>query len=118
MNKTAITGTGLLMLALAAGCGGAGEETVIKDQLALMKEMTAAYEKVTDADSFKKEQAEVEKLKQRAEELKRKYDAWPEEKKKQFSQKYQGELEAATERLAKARAAARKKAGGGKSGPP
>ncbi len=111
MNRAVIAGCGVLMLALAVGCGGGGEETVIKDQVELMKEMASAYEKVTNAETFKQAQAQVDKLKPKAEELWRKVEAWPEDKRKQASQKYQGELSAATERLAKARAAARQKAG-------
>jgi ABC-type transporter Mla subunit MlaD len=111
MNKAVILGSGVL--ALAVGCGGAGEETVIKEQVALMKEMAAAYEKVTDADSLKQAQTQVDKLQQKAQELQRKVDSWPEEKKKQVNQKYGAELAAAADRLETARAKALKKTAGG-----
>jgi hypothetical protein len=90
---------GLLVLVLAAGCGGSSEEAVVKEQVELMSQMTAAYDKVTDEDSFKTAQAEVDKLRQKVEELKKKVDSWPEEKKKQVNEKYGTELQAAAQRL-------------------
>jgi hypothetical protein len=117
MNRAVFVGSGLLLLGLAAGCGG-GDDAVIKDQISLMNEVAAAYDKVTDTASWKKAEAEVEKLLPRAEELKKKENSWSEEKKKQLSEKYAGELQAATDRLEAARQAARKKVTGTKKGPP
>jgi hypothetical protein len=117
MNRALFVGCGLL-LGLAVGCGGGGDDAVVKDQITLMNEIAAAYEKVTDADSWKKAQAEVERLRPRAEELRKKESSWPEEKKKQFDEKYASELKAATDRLDAARKAARKKAAGTQEGPP
>jgi hypothetical protein len=111
MNRLLFVGGGLLVLGLAAGCGG-GDDAVLKDQIRLMNEIAAAYDKVTDADSWEKAQAEAEKLLPRVEELKKKENSWSEEKKKQLSEKHASELQAATDRLKAARQAARKKAGG------
>jgi ElaB/YqjD/DUF883 family membrane-anchored ribosome-binding protein len=111
MNRAVFVGSGLLVLGLAVGCGG-GDDAVIKDQISLMNEVAAAYDTVTDADSWKKAQAEVEKLQPRAEELRKKENSWSEEKKKQLGEKYANDLQAATDRLEAARKAARKKAGG------
>ena len=111
MSRAGFVGVCLLALGLAAGCGG-GDDAVVKDQITLMNEIAVAYDKVTDADSWKKAQAEVEKLQPRAEELRKKESSWPEEKKKQLGEKYASELQAATDRLEAAREAARKKAAG------
>ena len=112
MNRAKMVGSGVLLLVLAAGCGGGSDDAVIEDQVRLMNDMAADYEKVTDAASWKKVQAEVEKLQPRAEELRKKEASWSEAKKKQLEQKYASELKAATEKLEAARADARKKAAG------
>jgi hypothetical protein len=117
MNRALIVGGGLALLGLAAGCGG-GDDAVIQDQIALMNEAAAAYEKVTDAASWKRAQAEVEGLLPRAAELRKKESAWPEAKKKQLGEQHAGALNAATGRLEAARQAARKKARGAQEGPP
>ena len=112
MNRTVFVGWGVLTMVLAAGCGGGADEAVIKDQINLMNELAASYEKVSDAASLAKAQADIEKLQTRAEELKRKEGSWSEEKKQQLGRQYESELNAATERLVKSRAEARKKSGG------
>ena len=108
MHRAVFVGGGLLLVGLAVGCGVGGDDAAVKDQIALMNEAAAAYEKVTDADSWEKAQAEVEKQRPRAEELRKKASSWSQEKKKHLGEKYASELKAATDRLDAARKAARK----------
>lgn len=110
MSKAMIVGGGILLLVLAAGCGGASDDAVIQEQIGLMNEMAADYAKVKDADSWKKAQAEVDKLQPRAEELRKKQASWPDAKRTQLGQKYASELKAASEKLEAAQTNARKKA--------
>jgi hypothetical protein len=109
MRRAVVVGWGVLVLAV--GCGaGAGDDATLKEQIDLMNQVAADYEKVTDAASWKKVQADLDKLKERADELRRKEASWTDVKKKELGDKYEAELNAATERLVKAREAAQKRA--------
>jgi hypothetical protein len=112
MRKPVLTGCGLLMAALIVGCGSS-DDAIVKEQISLMNEMTAVFEKVTDAASFKDAEKQIQNLKKRAEEIEAKTKSWSEDKKKTVAQKYEKELKASAEKMAGAMMAAAMKATGG-----
>ncbi len=111
MNKAVVIGCGILAAAILVGCGGGGDDAVMKDSIALMNEMSAILEKATDAESAKKALEEVKKMESRGNELKKKIDAMSKEQKDALEKKYKAEGEAAANRLLKAGLAAGMKAG-------
>ena len=80
-----------LILALIAiffaGCGKS-DDSVIQEQMEIMKETLAVLEKVSDADSGKKADVELKKLQEKTEELDKVVRGWSKEKKEALAKKH------------------------------
>ncbi|MCC6420789.1 MAG: hypothetical protein IT429_21345 [Gemmataceae bacterium] len=118
MNRAVVLGSGILLMTLLVGCGASGDDAIMKEQIGIMNEMATLMEKAAgNPEEAKKIQPEVEKLKQRGEEIEKKTKDWSKEKKEAMAKKYEGELKAAGERMAKAMMGGMLKGLGGKGMP-
>jgi hypothetical protein len=113
MNKAMLFGTGILAAAVLVGCGGGSDDAIMKEQIDLMNQTSDILEKITDAESMKKAEPELQKLKEKGEALKKKVEGWSEDRKKKAVEKHEKELKAAAQRVFKAGLTAATKAGGG-----
>lgn len=113
MRMPVIMGCGLLLAAVLVGCGSSSEDAVAKERIAVLDQMSGILEKVTDAKSFKDAEAQMAKLKTKAEDLAAKSNKWSESTKKAMETKYKAQIEASMERMQKAMMTASTKALGG-----
>src|SRR5205809_68231 len=98
MNKYLWIGCGLLVACVAVGCARSDDD-VVKDQIAVMNEAAAEYDKVTDEKSAEAAKPKFEALSKRANDNAKIIDAWPKEKKDQMKTKYEADMKAAGEKL-------------------
>ena len=115
MKHSRFVGLGFLVAAILIGCGGGGEDAVVKEQISIMNEMSSILEGVTDANSMQAAKPKIDALKKRGDEVVAKTKNWTPEKTKALAERYQAEMKAATERMFKATIAAGMKSmpGGG-----
>ena len=113
MSRSMVVGCLILVLAgFVAGCGGKEAEAnkIIKDQIALLDQTTAAFEKVTDKKSMLEADAEAKANGEKITKLSAQLDALPKEVKEKALATNKYENEQALERLMKAKEKARKAA--------
>jgi hypothetical protein len=106
MNSLKLVGYGTLFVTLLLGCGGgdSDEDKHFKEMISQAKRLADLLEGVTDAESAKKAEPEVDKLEHRLSELGKATRSWPEEKREAMRLKYEKDLNAVKDRIADARA--------------
>jgi len=106
MKKVALSVFALSLICLASGCGDS-PDSVMKDSISLMNDMSDTLEKIKSKEDAEKYKGDLEKLVKRAKDIeerskKLKLDELSEDKKKALTEKYKGDLEKAMNRLAAA----------------
>src|SRR5262249_17917144 len=101
MRKPVAIGCGLLLAAALVGCGSS-DDTILKEKIGIMNEMSAILEKVKDEASAKEGEGKMDDLQKKADDIKAKVKDWSKEKQEEMKKKYESELKAAGERFTKA----------------
>ena len=105
----------MLFAVMAAGCGGKAEDSLVKEQIATLEKLAAAYAKVIDNKSYEAAEPEISSLRGRILELEKKLTELGPERKDAALKKHAAELEAARLGLRDARKKAAETAWGVKS---
>jgi hypothetical protein len=103
MNKAVMKGCAILVVGLAVGCGRSEEDKVMKEILSEANQLAVVLEKVTDTESAKQAESEVERLDERSRELSKTVQSWPEEKREAMRLKYEADMKKLRARIDKAR---------------
>ena len=90
MNKFKWVGCGLLVACLVVGCAKSDDD-VMKEQIAIMNELSAELEKVDSKEAAEKAKGKFEALSKRMDENEKVIKGWPEAKQKEMKKKYEKE---------------------------
>jgi FKBP-type peptidyl-prolyl cis-trans isomerase len=102
MRKSLLLGLGLVLIAVAPGCGRSGPEGAVQDQIDVMNDMAAVLEGVTDERSAKNAEPKIKQLEERAKAASERMKAMPKEQVAAAVEKHKTALEKATKRLGEA----------------
>ncbi|HYT93612.1 MAG TPA: hypothetical protein VEL76_33140 [Gemmataceae bacterium] len=99
-------------MAVMVGCGGGNDDKLMKDQIAVLEQIAATWDKVTDKASFAAADAEVRILNEKAGKLAKELNDLGKERADAAMATNKTEFDLAMTRLSAAKEKARKKASG------
>jgi len=108
MRRPVVFASGVLLAASLAGCSG--DDAMARQQIALMNEMAAALENITDIPSLKEADAKLTALRQKLVRLQIQTKDWSESRKNAIKERFKSELDAAIDRFQQAVKKAKSKA--------
>src|SRR5262249_48321223 len=108
MRRPVVFASGVLLAASLAGCSG--DDAMARQQIALMNEMAAALENITDIPSLKEADAKLTALRQKLVRLQIQTKDWSEGRKNAIKERFKSELDAAIDRFQQAVKKAKSKA--------